>query len=411
MQYPQPGIHEAFSSAEVTTFRNHTTGCQNVIHLNNAGSGLMPNVVTRAIMEHIQLESEIGGYEAAAVRKQAIQEFYHQAARLLNCKSSNIAFTSSATDAYTRALSSIPFEPGDIILTSNNDFISNQIQFLSCQKRFGVKLIRVADTETGEIDLDDLKQKLITLKPRLLAITHIPTNSGLIQPVAEIGKIFKTYNEDHDLQGWYILDACQSIGQLKLDVAALHCDFLSVTARKFLRGPRGTGFLYISDRALRAELEPLFLDMRGADWISENNYKIRDDATRFEDWEFAYALVVGTREAIQYCLSVGEDRISKQVRALSGYMRNQLEAINGIRVLDEGKEKGGLVTFTISNREPDSLVAALFRQKINVVPSYRNFAVLDFDKKKVSWALRASPHYYNTVEEIDTFIRALRALS
>jgi len=195
-----------------------------------------------------------------------------------------------------------------------------------------------------------------------------------------------------------------------LDVAELHCDYLSVTARKFLRGPRGTGFLYISDRALRAELEPLFLDMRGAEWISKNEYKIRDDATRFEDWEFAYALVVGTSEAIKYCLSVGEDRISKQVNALSGYMRTRLDKVDGIRVLDEGQEKGGLVTFTISNHEPDSLVATLLKQKINVVPSYRNFAVLDFDKKKVSWALRASPHYYNTVAEIDTFMQVLSTM-
>jgi selenocysteine lyase/cysteine desulfurase len=399
-----------FTDADIDLFRLQTSGCKNVIHLNNAGAGLMPDAVTKAVVDHITLEASIGGYEAASLKNESIQQFYLQASLLLSCKPSNIAFTASATDAYTRALSSIPFEPGDIILTSTNDFISNQIQFLSCQKRFGVKLIRVADTPSGEVDLEDLRQKLSSLKPRLLAITHIPTNSGMIQPVHAIGKIFNDYNKNHNDQSWYILDACQSVGQLKLAVADLHCDFLSVTARKFLRGPRGTGFLYVSDRALSHGLEPLFLDMRGADWISKNSYKVREDATRFEDWEFAYALVLGTATAIEYYRSVGEARITQRIKILSNYMRQQLTALKSVRVLDEGQDRGGLVTFTIYGSEPEYFVRELGKRKINVVPSYRNFAVMDFDKKKAMWALRASPHYYNTKDEIDVFIETLSTL-
>ncbi|RAW00844.1 aminotransferase class V-fold PLP-dependent enzyme [Pseudochryseolinea flava] len=405
-----PILQTNFSDQNIIDFRNDTPGCSNVVHLNNAGSGLMPRVVSNAIMAHVQLESDIGGYEAAALQKDVVQEFYHQAALLLNCKPTNIAFTSSATDAYTRALSSIPFREGDIILTSTNDFISNQIQFLSCQKRFGIHVVRVADTDSGEIDLNDLHEKLHTLRPRLLSITHIPTNSGLIQPVEAIGKIVKAYRDSTREDTWYILDACQSIGQLQLDVDVLHCDFLSVTARKFLRGPRGTGFLFISDRALRSNLEPLFLDMRGAEWISKDRYQIREDATRFEDWEFAYALVLGTSEAIKYYLSIDQHKITTRVQQLSNYTRQQLAGINGTRVLDEGKEKGGLVTFTIDGQEPTHLVNELSKRKINVVPSYRNFAVMDFDKKKASWALRASPHYYNTHAEIDEFVHALATI-
>jgi selenocysteine lyase/cysteine desulfurase len=407
---PSVGTVKPFTDAEVQKFRDETRGCNNVIHLNNAGAGLMPDVVTNAIIEHIALESNIGGYEAAAVRKEAIARFYASAAQLLNCKSSNIAFTASATDAYTRALSSIPFERGDIILTSTNDFISNQLQFLSCQKRFGVKIIRGADSPAGEIDLDDLSEKLSSLKPRLLAITHIPTNSGLIQPVEAIGKIFNDYKQQHPEKTWYILDACQSIGQLKLDVNTLHCDFLSVTARKFLRGPRGTGFLYISDRALSKGLEPLFLDMRGADWTSKDTYKIREDATRFEDWEFAYALVLGTREAIAYYLSIDEERISHRVQMLANYTRERLSELKSVRLLDEGTEKGGLVTFTTTGGDPIFQVSELFKHHINVVPSYRNFAVMDFDRKQAAWALRASPHYYNTKSEVDFFVDKFSAL-
>jgi selenocysteine lyase/cysteine desulfurase len=242
----------------------------------------MPDVVTRAIQEHIDLESRIGGYEAAAQRSEDIAQFYVQAARLLNCKPSNIAFTASATDSFTRALSSITFQAGDVILIDNDNFISNQIQFLSCQKRFGVRLERVRNIDVGGIDIVDLAEKLDRLNPRLLAIAHIPTNSGLVQPVKAIGAIWSQYAEAREGRSWYILDACQAIGQLKIDVRELHCDFLSATNRKFLRGPRGAGMLYVSDKALQNGLEPLFLDMRGADWVEKDSYQPRESAMRFE---------------------------------------------------------------------------------------------------------------------------------
>lgn len=400
----------AFSPEETAAFRSDTEGCGNVIHLNNAGAGLMPDIVTRSILEHIKLESRIGGYEASALRADAIQQFYVQASQLVNCKASNVAFTSSATDSYTRALSSIPFQSGDVILTDNDDFISNQIQFLSCKKRFGTRIVRIENAPEGGIALDDLEKQLTELKPRLLAITHVPTNSGLVQPVKRIGEIYNRYTNVCGKKTWYILDACQSVGQMKLDVQELKCDFLSVTCRKFLRGPRGTGFLYISDEALQRGLEPLFIDMRGAEWIEKDVYKPREDAMRYEDWEFAYALVLGTRHAIEYCLQIGEGRIWQRIKLLSDYIRQTLADLDKVRVLDRGPELGGLVTFTVKGSEPRFLVDALSKRKINVVPSYRKFAVIDFDEKQVEWAIRASPHYFNTKEEIETFIDAVKGL-
>ncbi|MEO6977671.1 MAG: aminotransferase class V-fold PLP-dependent enzyme, partial [Mucilaginibacter sp.] len=293
---------------------------------------------------------------------------------------------------------------GDVILTSNDDFISNQIQFLSCQKRFGVRIERVKNAGIGGIDLDDLDHKLKTLKPRLLSVTHIPTNSGLVQPVKQIGEIAA------NSETIYLLDACQSAGQMKLDIEELKCDFLSITSRKFLRGPRGSGFLYVADRVLDKGLEPLFIDMRGADWTEKDTYKQVDGAKRFEDWEFAYALVLGNRHAIEYYLNVGEERIWQRVKQLSGYMREKLSAISKVRVLDKGPELGALVTFNVSGSDPVYLTEQLLKRRINVVPSYRKFAVIDFDEKDVAWAIRASPHYYNTVDEIDEFIETVKQI-
>lgn len=206
------------------------------------------------------------------------------------------------------------------------------------------------------------------------------------------------------------MDACQSAGQLKLDVGDLKCDFLSVTARKFLRGPRGSGILFVSDRALDAGLEPMFIDMRGAEWTEKDAYLQVAGAKRFEDWEFAYSTVIGTAAAIRYCLNIGEEKISRHVRFLSGILRNNLSELNNVRVLDQGQELGGLVTFTVAGSDPMLIVKELLKRKINVVPSYRAFGVIDFDQKGVKWAIRASPHYYNTIDELEKFIEAVKEI-
>ena len=399
-----------FTREEIEKFRKDTEGCNHVIHLNNAGAGLMPNVVTKAQLDHVTLESEIGGYEASALQSAVIAEFYVKAARLFNCDPSNVAFTSSATDSFTRALSSIPFEAGDVILADRDDFVSNQIQFLSLQKRLGVQIVHINNAAHGGVDVDDLREKLKKYEPRLLAITHIPTNSGLVQPVDHIAEVYHDYRKSQPEKTWYILDACQSVGQMKLDFEKLRCDFLSVTARKFLRGPRGTGILIISKRALDGGLEPMFIDMRGAEWIQKNIYKQQPDARRFEDWEFAYATVVGTKAAIEYCLDIGEDKIWHQVKLLANYTRNELRAIDGVRVLDRGPELSALVTFTVKGSEPGLIISELLNRKINAVPTFRAFGLIDFDEKGVDWAIRVSPHYYNTLEEIEIFIASMKEI-
>jgi selenocysteine lyase/cysteine desulfurase len=393
-----------FFPEEIVRLREDTPGCSNVIHLNNAGASLMPLPVIRAIQEHIELEGNIGGYEASENMHKAIGEFYNIAGELLNTKSGNIAFTASATDAFTKALSSVPFKKGDFILTTNDDYISNQINFLSIAKRFGVVIKHVKNLPEGGIDLDDLDKQLKKLNPKLMSITHIPTNSGLVQPVEEIGAIIK------NRETLYLLDACQSAGQKELDIEKLHCDFLSVASRKFLRGPRGAGFLYVSDKALVLGLEPLFIDMRGAEWTEKDVYVPRNDATRFEDWEFAFALLLGTKVSIEYCLKIGLNRIWGRIQYLAAYARTKLREINGVRLLDEGRELCSLITFTIPGFDAEMIKDGLAKKKINVVISYRNFAVIDFDKKGVQWAIRISAHYFNLESEIDFFIEQLNVI-
>ena len=190
----------------------------------------------------------------------------------------------------------------------------------------------------------------------------------------------------------------------------MKCDFLSVTARKFLRGPRGTGVLFVSDKVLEAGLEPMFIGMRGAEWIEKDIYIQQPTAKRYEDWEFAYSTVLGTSVAIEYCRNIGEDRIWGQIKLLSGIARKKLAAIDKVRILDQGPELGGLVTFTVKDSDPVFIVNELLKRKINVVPTYRAFGLIDFDAKGVKWAVRASPHYYNTIGEIEIFIDAVQEI-
>ncbi|HXB43123.1 MAG TPA: aminotransferase class V-fold PLP-dependent enzyme, partial [Puia sp.] len=267
---------------DITKIRKDTPGCVDKIFLNSAGSSLPPKSVVEKSVGYLQFEQEVGGYEAAFLRAEEIDTFYKETATLLHCKPANIAFAYNATDAYARALSAIAFKSGDYIVSTNDDYISNQIAFLSLQKRFGVRLLRANNLDNGDIDLTHLEELILGFLPVLVAVTHIPTNSGLVQQVEEIGKICKKYDV------WYLLDACQSVGQREVDVEKIGCDFLSATGRKFLRGPRGTGFLYVADSIINEKLEPLFIDMRGADWIKADEYLIQMDAKRFELWEFSY---------------------------------------------------------------------------------------------------------------------------
>ena len=390
---------------DLARLRAETPGCASRIHFNNAGSGLMAAPVLEAITEYLELEAELGGYEAADAREEAIHDFYAATAQLLGCKARNIAFASNATDAFARALSSIPFASGDLILTTRDDYISNQIAFFSLRKRFGVDVVHAPNVPEGGVDVGAMERLMRERRPRLVAVTHIPTNSGLVQPVAEIGRRCR------ELELLYLVDACQSVGQYAIDVEQLGCDFLSATGRKFLRGPRGSGLLYVSDRALAAGYEPLFIDMRGARWVGPEDYRQVETAARFEDWEFSYATLLGSAAAIRYALTVGIDVIAERTPALGAALRERLAELDGVRIFDRGRRRCAIVTFTVDGWNSEVLMTELRRRRINSSVSAREHALYDFTDKGVEACVRMSPHYYNTEQEVDEVVDAVRELA
>jgi selenocysteine lyase/cysteine desulfurase len=390
---------------DVEALRADTPGAAEVVHFNNAGCGLLARPVLDTMVDHLRLEARIGGYEASAARAAAVREFYTQLGALVNAAPDNIAFAGSSTHAYATALSAIPFQAGDVVLTTRDDFISNQIAFLSLRKRFGVRVVHAPDLPGGGVDVAAMAALMRRHRPRLVAATHIPTNSGLVQPIAEIGRHCR------ELDLLYIVDACQSVGQYPVDVAEIGCDFLAATCRKFLRGPRGSGFLYVSDRVLRGSYEPLFVDMHGARWTAPDRYEPVATAARFEEWEFPYATVLGCAAATRYAREVGVEAVAERSPALGARLRAGLAAIPGVRVLDRGPQLCAIVTFAVDGWLAHPFKAAMDARRINSALSFRELAQFDFGDKDVDWALRLSPHYYNTESEVDTVVAAVSELS
>lgn len=392
------------SALNIKQLRSETLGTEHVNHLNNAGASLVPNPVHQKILEHLELERTLGGYEAAENCFDEIQNSYRAIGQLIGSQPHNIALTENATGSFLQALSSINFSANDVIVTSSNDYASNQIMYLSLVERLGVRLFRVEDGPDGSVDLHRLENLLRRLNPKLVAISHIPTSSGMVQPVKDIGELCKQYGSI------YLVDACQSVGQMPIDVKEIQCDFLSSTGRKFLRGPRGIGFLFVSDRALDLGLKPLFPDLRGADWIMENLYQPAPDASRFENWEFPFSLVLGLGTAASYAQKLGLEEIRQRAWGLAAKTRALLSELKGICLLDRGGQQSAIVTVGLQEKDVTVVCGSLKKLGINTSVCTRSSAVIDFDNRKIDSALRISPHYFNTETEIEELVSALANL-
>lgn len=384
---------------DIDRIRAQTPGCRHVVHLNNAGAALSPLPVIEAIKNHIDLESVKGGYEAAQNALKQTEQFYDAAAQLIHCNRNEIAFIDNATRAWDMAFYSIPFKKGDKILTSVSEYASNYLALLHRAKQTGLIIDIVANDPTGQLDVADLKNK-IDEHVKLIAITHVPSQSGLINPVEEVGKLAKKHSIP------FLLDATQSIGQMPIDVLAIGCDFLCATGRKYLRGPRGTGFLYIRQEIIE-QYEPPFVDVHAANWISDSEYRLRSDALRFETWEQNIAAKLGLKTAIEYALELGIPRIWERIQYLANLLRNQLADIPSIELQDLGINHCGIVTFSCEIKSALALKEYLTTKKINVSLSLEEYARLDLGKRKLPVLIRASVHYYNTENEISIFCNAV----
>ncbi|MEP2707452.1 MAG: aminotransferase class V-fold PLP-dependent enzyme [Roseibium sp.] len=389
----------SLSQEDVALMRDDTPGVGQVTHFNNAGTGLALSPVLDAVKQHLDLEAKIGGYEAAAAAEAGMDAFYSSLATLLGCKPHEIAYIENATRAWDMAFYGIDFREGDRILTGRSEYVSNYVALLQMKNRKGIEIDLVEDDEFGQIDLKAL-ETAITPKTRLIALTHIPTFSGLINPAEEVGAIAAK----HKLL--YLLDACQSAGQIPLNINTIGCHILSGTGRKYLRGPRGTGFLYVSDAVLD-QVEPPFVDLQATNWIDEDRYELVPGAQRFETWERYVAGQIGLGVAVNYALGFGMERIGSRICALGAALRTELQSVSGAIVHDKGAQKGGIVTFALDGETPAATKERLVGHNINVSVSNASSSRIDLPHRGLDAVVRASLHAFNCEEEIELFIKAL----
>lgn len=388
------------SSEQLARLRADTPASKKLLHFNNAGASLMPDPVYNAVTQHLALEREIGGYEAAAQAQPAVAHFYTAFAELLSVQPDEIAYIENATRAWDMAFYAVPLAHGDRIITHASEYASNFLAFLHLAKRRGVE-IDIAPSDTfGQVDVAAL-DTLITPRTKLINITHVPSHSGLVNPAAEVGR----FAREHDLI--YILDACQSVGQMEVNVAEIGCHILSGTGRKFLRGPRGTGFLYVSNEII-STLDPPFIDLHSATWTDESTFELASTARRFENWESYVAGRIGLTTAVDYALNIGLGEIEARITDLAGYLRQRLAAIDGVTLHDHGERKCGIVTFTKASETATELAARLRSKQVNISVSPQSYARIDLGRRGLEELARASVHYFNTREEVERFCRLVR---
>ncbi len=393
---------------DIAALRADTPASGAINHLNNAGSALPPQQVVAASIDHLNLEAAIGGYEAHAQRADAIARVPHSIAALLSCRADQVAIVESATTAWDRGLQAIAlaedFGPRDRFLVSAAEYASNVLPLYQLTRRFGCRVEFIPDAADGSTDIEAFTA-MLDEDVRIVSITHAASHNGVVNDVVAIGDALRYSGS----ASWYLVDACQSIGQLDVDASRIGADIISATGRKFLRGPRGTGFLVASDRILH-DIEPFPLDLHSATWTGDGTYTIQAGARRFETWEHSYSAVLGLGAAVDYALECGIPAIQQRIQHLADTLRSGLARIPGASVHDRGDQRSGIVTVSFEQVPADQLVPKLRENGINTSLSSADYAPLDFAREGVTSKVRLSPHAYNTEEEIDSVLSTLRGL-
>lgn len=384
---------------DVARARALTPGCEHVIHFNNAGCGLMPQPVLDTVLEHTRLEAMMGSYEAAAKKAEAVNAVYSSFATLLNCRADEIALTDGATQSWHRAFHSVPLKPGDRVLTADNEYNSNWLSLRRRCDQVGASLEVVPSDADGLIDIAALK-RMLDERVKLVAITQITNSNGKVNPVEEVGAALRG---SHAI---YLLDACQAVGQMPVDAQRIGCDLLTGAGRKFLRGPRGTGYLFVRREAME-KLDPIFIDIHSAKWTGRDSFEWKPDAKRFEVMEHNIADRLGMGAAVDHALSWGLDAIQARILSLSTLLRERLNALPGVQVRDQGTRPSGINTFTIEGRDLNQLLLVLRAQGINTSVTNFDWAWLDLKERGIDSIMRASLSYYNTEEEVERFAEAI----
>lgn len=393
----------ALARIDVDRVRADTPAADHRIHVNNAGASLPPEPVIRATVDYFETESREGGYETATARADDLDRAYRETARMLGCDETELAFQQNASQAWWAAFNSVPLAPGDRILASSAEYVASGIALVQIAEQ-GIEVELIPDDAQGQTSVEALAE-LLDERVKLVCVTHVPTSGGLVNPVDAIGTAVRRGSD-----ALYLVDACQSAGQLPLDVEAIGADFLSFTGRKFCRAPRGTGMLY-QRSGLEGLLPPRVSDGWGTDWVAPWTVEPTQGARVHELFEYSFAAKVGLGVALQYANELGLDNIAARTGALAERLRRRLESIDGVSVADLGEVRCGIVTFSVDRSLPAEVVEHLTARGINASASRVAAGQFDLAERAPDGLVRASVHYFNTVDEIDRVADAVAEIA
>ncbi len=365
------------------------------INFNNAGSSRPYKEVNQEIKKYLDIEQLLGGYHAAKMFEKKLDKFYTNLSKLINCNENEISFLQSSTVAWNLFLNSINLKKNDNIVIFDNEYGSNHIFYIKKE----IKITVIPINNFGEINLDELN-KQINKHTKCVCVCHIASQCGNIVPIEEIGRTIKNINPEI----YYIVDACQSVGQINLDVKKIKCDVLVGSGRKYLRGPRGTGFIFLNNK-IRPRITPLILDMNNAKF-NFNNLRVNNRRV-FENFEYSPALKVGLSKAIEKINKFGVNKSENIIKRKSILLRKKLKNFKQISFFENLNFISGINTLRIKNINVNYIHKYLLSKKILCSVSSFDASPLYFKKKKIHSVIRISLHEYNKISEINYLVKCL----
>lgn len=391
------------SPLQVQHLREATPGCQSgIVHFNHAGASLPSQATLDAIIEQLQREARDGPMEAGEQGAVLVEKARRAAGQLLNAPASSIAFASSGSTAWSMAFQALgPWQPGDRILVGRHEWGGN-LASMELAVQAGAR-VEVIPCDASGAACPVALEAMLDAKVKLIDLTWLPANGGLINPAQAIGDVARRHTIP------YFIDAGQAVGQLPVDVQALQCDVLKSAGRKHLRGPRGTALLYIRPEFL-PHLNPAQRDVFSAPWTAEG-FDLRNDARRFETSEVSFALLAGLGNALHEINQLGSERVWQRVLQTSARIREALRQIPGISLHDLGNTHSGLIAFNLAGWDSFELKQRLGLKRINIGANGVAYTPLDMQARGLSSVARISVSPLNTDDEIEWLVKALRELN
>ena len=388
------------------------TAClgQPLIYLDYAATSQKPLRVLEALQHyygHDNANVHRGAHQLSARATEQFEAARDSVARFIGAASAReIVYTRNASEAINlvaRTWGEANLRPGDEVLLTVMEHHSNLVPWQLLAERTGCVLRHVGLTDSGELDLDDLRSKL-NERTRLVSLVQVSNTLGCLNPIAQIAALA------HDAGALLLVDACQSLPHMAVDVKQLGCDFLVGSSHKFC-GPTGMGFLWGREALLEAM--PPFLG--GGEMIQDvylEHSSWADLPHKFEAGTPAIGEAIGMGAAITYLEAIGMERIHAYEQRLTRHLFQRLQAIEGLRILgptpEQQPDRAALAAFHVEGLHANDIAALLDSAGICIrsghhctQPLHRHYGL--------SATARASLAFTSTFEEIDRFAEELQS--